>query len=339
MSDSYEKYLNVWRNEKQIIKLLELDRSIVEDKESFFDAVESRSPEVVRKFLALGADPEARDSLGTALAHAVIRCRADNVRVLIDAGADVNAKGALTSVVDDGISQITNERFDILKQFLDAGFDVNADLGSIKGYNLYALASDCNDTEVKRILEEHGGKLSEIVLESKKTPDIKLDTLQSRLVKSLRKAWKQIQKADKQEHFYIFGLETDSDCLTLTPFCNTLKNAQKELGKQLKLHPELKYYVSPDWSYYGVGLEQMSSIVDEINQRSPRLRVKTKLMKIFEDTLRELDEKRVFGSPKNRSQVLLMVSIIDADEQEQKTVEKIIRRLNTKEAYQPYFDH
>ncbi len=28
MSDSFEKYLNVWRNEKQIIKLLERDRSI-----------------------------------------------------------------------------------------------------------------------------------------------------------------------------------------------------------------------------------------------------------------------------------------------------------------------
>ena len=64
---------------------------------------------------------------------------------------------------------------------------------------------------------------------------------------------------------------------------------------------------------------------------------KKKILGIFEGALSELDSEGFFGKGKQRDHIILWIQIMDADEKEEKLMWKIVKRLNSKKSYTPFF--
>ncbi len=325
-------------NPEKAIELVKNDLSVVKDQVCFFCAARECSTAVLEEFINQGADVNQKDRNDfTALSNACSGNNKSNVEVLLRSGADPNDKSALWCLVDDGVNGATNARLDILREFISAGADINMGLAAFDGYNLYARAMDCEDTKVIKILDANGGRLSDIVLNAPDSPPLNLETLRSRLVKALKKAWTEVKRDRKGEKFYLFGLETDTDCVVLTPICNTEEQVELEHGSCLEDSPELKYCITPDHKLYGAGKDHLDAIEFEINGRdTTKSRVTNKLLKIFEGALADLDAKKFFGSGKNRDRVLLTIAKIDYDDKEKKELDRIIKRLNPSVSFQRY---
>ena len=126
------------------------------------DAAYRGYADVVKLLLAAGADVNAKDSFGdTPLHAAAINGQADVVKLLLAAGADVNAKGWI------GYTPLHHAAYDghadVAKLLLAAGADVNA-RNTVGDTPLDAAAKLDEDIDLKKqkacaaILREHGGK-------------------------------------------------------------------------------------------------------------------------------------------------------------------------------------
>jgi hypothetical protein len=83
----------------------------------------ARGPDLVRVLLDAGADPRGTDALGTAVVYTLGKDRAAVVRMLLDHGADPNATIPLSNPV---LCCAGNNRSDeVVRILLDAGADVN----------------------------------------------------------------------------------------------------------------------------------------------------------------------------------------------------------------------
>ncbi|MEU8826970.1 ankyrin repeat domain-containing protein [Streptomyces sp. NPDC048636] len=122
-----------------------------------FEAVDRDDAAAVRSLLAGGADIEAADPRSpfhdgeTVLIGAAGRGAADTVRLLLDAGAEVNARSAsgwtaLMRACDAG-------HLDCARVLLDAGAAVGA--RNDEGYTAHGRTAIRN-TELIRLLEERG---------------------------------------------------------------------------------------------------------------------------------------------------------------------------------------
>ncbi len=331
-SDPSDRFMPHWRDVKKACAILKKDQEVVDDQNCFFEAVKEYDLKIVREFIKQGVDVNQEGSNGeTALMWAVRKHDLKRTLVLLKAGADPNRNGLVNRLfVSPSI-----ERSKILLALIEHGLDLKRCLDT--EYNLYHYAIDYEDEEIIEILDKHGAKRPEWPLEEEEVPPLDLKTFQSRLVRALKKAWTEVKKERKGEQFCVFGLETDSDCMVLTPVCNTVEQAEIELGDELVEYPELQYFVQGNFALYGAGKEHLDDLELEINRRRVNSRNTNKLMKIFEGALSDLDQKKFFGTGKNRDKVLLVVEIYDASEREQKKINKIVRRLNPKAASKLYF--
>ena len=121
------------------------------------DASRARDAAEVRKLLAEGADPNAKDKYGrTALMEAASGGYTENVRVLLGKGADVNAKDAV------GWSALFRAAFsrrtDTVRLLLEKGADVKAK--DKEGMTALLWASSLGNTDIVRLLLAKGADVN-----------------------------------------------------------------------------------------------------------------------------------------------------------------------------------
>ncbi len=132
------------------------------NKQPLIDAVEDNKISNVKKLLDAGADVHAKgdnDSGRTALHSASISGHTVIVKLLIDADADVNAKG------DNGDTALYwasfmgyMGRIDVVKLLLDAGADVNAQTAD--GVTALYRASISGHTVIVKLLIDAGADVN-----------------------------------------------------------------------------------------------------------------------------------------------------------------------------------
>ena len=91
-------------------------------------------------------------------------------------------------------------------------------------------------------------------------------SFQTRLVTALRTAWEEVRQQRANETFYMYGIETDSDAVTLTPFCNSVEQFTAENGEPE--FPIEKWAVDQDSALYGAGRDHTMELQDEVNRFS-----------------------------------------------------------------------
>lgn len=168
-------------------------------------------------------------------------------------------------------------------------------------------------------------------------PAIDYDSFQKRLVSALRSAWQEVRAQRPGEKFYMYGVETDSEAVVLTPFCNTEEQFAAEHGTPQ--HPVEKWMVDQDSKLYGAGSQHTAQLQNEVNQyyfedepdAAYEERIK-RLMQVFEKALAELDAEGFFGSGDERRKIVLRVDIVDAGDGEWKSMVEIMKRINPPES-------
>jgi ankyrin repeat protein len=115
-------------------------------RRALFDAVRSGNKEMLQLLLDAGADVNARDNEGnTAIMNTYTQATAEIVRMLTNRGADVNAKDK------DGntalISMAVFDNYEVLQAFIDAGADVNA----ANKEGVTALMRSAKDRQLKNV--------------------------------------------------------------------------------------------------------------------------------------------------------------------------------------------
>ena len=268
-----------WRNVKKACAILKQDEEVVHDQECFFDAVEDYDIRIVTEFVKQGVDVNQKGPNGEiALMYAFRAQDLNKVLVLLNAGADPNANSGLLLELFNLEKSL--DRIQVLRSLIEHGLDITTELGP-NGYNLYAAAIDYEAQEIIDILEEHGAVRPDWPREEKEAPPFDLKTYKLRLIRALKKAWTAVKQERKGETFCIFGLETDSDSMVLTPICNTLERAEIEIGDRLIDNPGEKYFVQGNFALYGAGQEHLEDLQQEINKRKVKSSETKKLLKIF----------------------------------------------------------
>jgi hypothetical protein len=170
-------------------------------------------------------------------------------------------------------------------------------------------------------------------------PQIDYSIFQSRLEDGLRKAWQEVRASRPDEHFYLYGIETDSDAVVLTPFCNTIEQVARECeDDDLDAESEFdKWIVDQESVLYGAGAEHTNELQDEVNQfvfleepepEGAADERRDQLMLVFERALIALDREGFFGSGEDRDNVVLKLEIVDADEDEWDFMVASMKRMN-----------
>ena len=164
---------------------------------------------------------------------------------------------------------------------------------------------------------------------------IDYDGFLSRLVAALRRTWHEVRARRSGEKFYMFGIHIDSDVTSLTPFCQTEEQYRAEGGAEARIE---KWAVDQDSELYDAGSQYTSGLTDELNRyvfedhsdepQSVFEERKDRLLMIFERSLELLDAEGLFGTGNERRQVLLLIDIVDADEDEWQYMLGAMKRIN-----------
>lgn len=172
---------------------------------------------------------------------------------------------------------------------------------------------------------------------------INYDTFLPRLVEGLRKAWEEVRRQRPGETFYMFGIATDSDVVVLTPFWNT----EEKYVAEGNLEYPIEKWVVPEHGYGPC--KYTKSLQDEVNRYFHEVmqgrvdtdiafqKRKARLLKIFEQALVQLDMEGFFGKGDKRHQVLLMIDRGDADEDEERYMLQVIKRINPRQSTAGFF--
>ncbi len=176
-SEDYQVFKQA-ASEGHVKRLAAALRSDIDVNASYGDGVEGHSVlheaafkgqiEVIQYLLAHGATVDIHDTgqFGgiTPLIYAAQGAQVDAVRVLLDAGADINARGpnddtVLSAVLPDGI-QVKQAHIDTIKLLLDNGFDINlrasAYRATVVSPRILVLAADCSDAFLARTSSQIG---------------------------------------------------------------------------------------------------------------------------------------------------------------------------------------
>jgi hypothetical protein len=174
---------------------------------------------------------------------------------------------------------------------------------------------------------------------------IDYDSFLTRLVSGLRKAWQEVRSQRPDETLYLFGIATDSDITDLTPFCQTEEQYAAEGGDERA--PIEKWAPDEEAELYRAGAQYTSDLADEVNRYvfedhsdDPEGAFegrKERLLQVFEKALQQLDAEGSFGTGHQRQQVLLMIGIVDADEDEEQYMWDAIKRMNPPESTGEFF--
>ena len=173
--------------------------------------------------------------------------------------------------------------------------------------------------------------------------EIDYDSFEAKLVPALRSAWQEVRKDRPDETFYMYGIETDSDAVTLTPFCNSVEQFAAEHGEPE--YPIKKWAVDQESELYGAGRAHTSELQDEVNgfltedeSDDAYQARKTRLLETFETALIQLDLEGLFGVDEARNNVILMIDIGDADDDEWDYMIGALSRLNPEESISEYLE-
>ncbi|KAI0264851.1 hypothetical protein BC834DRAFT_843821 [Gloeopeniophorella convolvens] len=123
-------------------------------------ALKECSPTVIRLLLDRGADVNARSSYyyGSALQAAASKGKLDIVQLLLDRGADVNAQDGHYGNVLQAAACNREDKIDIVQFFLDRGLDINAQ-GGMHGTALIGASYNGN-LDIVRLLLARGADAS-----------------------------------------------------------------------------------------------------------------------------------------------------------------------------------
>ena len=147
------------------------DKFTVQDK-LFIALREAKSIAEIQELLDAGADLKAEDVLGvSAMAYAVLNTNPAIIKMVIDAGVDVNEIGGRDS---KGISALMmaaqiNTNVDIIRELIRAGANVNAVDDNGKSALFYAMDRAGDRTETVSILLESGADVKQ---KDKKNDDV-----------------------------------------------------------------------------------------------------------------------------------------------------------------------
>lgn len=348
---------------KQVIKLLEsfadsncsseIRRLNSEIPEDFNDAIQSHQfrreftmsityydRETISTLCELGVNINEHDNTGFApsgtypLTACIHAADFDRAKLLLDLGADPNLCSGLNSVsyLDDGPeSQIA-----MAQLLIDYGADVNLELPKMPGVNPLVRALEKGHEELAAFLVSKGAVIPEVSLVEK--PELDLATFQTRLEKACRECWASVATKFPKEHFCLFGLETDSDFVILNPLFDSEGAIDRDRANRRNGDSYVaRVSLDSDSEFYGEGREFFDALSDELNSMfgvsesrlQRRNRIKS-ITKIFEAALKNLDQDGVFGLGPSREKIILLISIIDADEAEWKAMLKLAKRLNPK---------
>ena len=128
-----------------------------------FEAAKKNNAKRVLKLLRLWADVNSRDDEGaTVLMVAVDNNSIDVVKLLIDAGADVNAKSDIEDEGSGFTALMKASSKDVLKILIDAGADVNAkdDIDEIKDATFLMFAVEDGAVDIVKILLDSGADVN-----------------------------------------------------------------------------------------------------------------------------------------------------------------------------------
>jgi ankyrin repeat protein len=132
------------------------------NQQLFLDAVENNNPDVVKKLLEQGLDPNSRLGGGkTVLYHAVEKGYEKVAMVLLDKGADSKNTGGTLPILE---LAVRSNMIHVVKHVLDAG--ANPDIRTNEGFNLAEIAVYKGYPEVLELLlsKKAGVKLDYAVL-------------------------------------------------------------------------------------------------------------------------------------------------------------------------------
>jgi hypothetical protein len=144
----------------------------------------------------------------------------------------------------------------------------------------------------------------------------------------------------------MFGIATDSDVVVLTPFWNT----EEEFAQQDDTYTYL--YPSAKWSLpcrdFDECCEYTNDLQDEVNHYffedhsnesdSDFEERKSRLLKIFEESLVQLNKEGFFGNGKQRHRVLLQIDRGDCSDEETQWMQEVIKRINPPQSWTPLFE-
>lgn len=257
----------------------------------------------------------------------------DNVRVLLEAGADPNADNSLFWAIRMQ-SATPEQKIAMVELLHNHGAELEKSRPNLPGYTPYLYALDEKAFEVAEYLKSRGTPEPEL----EEIPPVSLDlaTFQERLVSAIRQCWRGIQEHYPNEKFCMFGLETDSDFITL----NILLDSQGAIERDSKNRTPHEHYVArisldSDSEFYGKGREYVAALSSELNfgraedEADAQLNERKRgLVEIFTKALQQTDEEGLFGQGPVREEVILLVSIMDASQPEWDAMVEIVRKLN-----------
>lgn len=261
-------------------------------------------------------------------------------KALLELGANPNTNCAILSVSYSGSQAKQIEIVDLLVEY---GVDLNQSPEQMPGLTALVKAIDGQLPDLAKHLRSRGATLP-IWLGEAETPELDLGTFQSRLVTACRKCWLAANEKLPDETFCMFGLETDSNFHLVRPLFDSEQAILRDEKNRLSGGSFVtRVSLDSDAEFHGLceshldelsgELNSMLGVEESIRKRASRIR---KLAKIFEATLKELDREKLFGSGAARERIVLLVSIIDADENEWKQMLKIVKRLNPKTVFDAF---
>ena len=333
--------------------------SLNEEKELLNEVVQSRAfrselvmfapmlkERALKSLVEIGADFNRHDAGDApdgvyALDACIIRNCYLNTKVLLENGADPNICFALHALpyLDDPKDQIR-----MCELLLDHGADIHISPDSLPGYTPILKAIENNALELVEYLKSRGAIEPDFDAIEERTLD--LDTFQTRLESACREFWRAMQDEYPTETFCLFGLETDSDFVIVNGLVDTEEAVDRDQRKRKKVDSYIaRVSLDSDSEFYGKAepyLNELSLELNSVNEQEESDRETTKRIKqtkkILESTLKSLDNEGLFGTGKEREKIILLVSIIDADDGEWKTMISIAKRLNPRSVYKQYID-
>lgn len=312
---------------------------------AFIDASPNLPPETIKQFVELGINPNRHyieglepEVSGYVFHYPLNECIILNcwhqVKALLESGADPNRADALASVAN--LRGGPASQLKMAKLLLDSGADVNK---IRNGYSPLSCAVKEGRTELANYLRKKGAieiAGSDLTLD--------LSTLQARLEAASTLCWNSAVDTYPDERFCLFGLETDSSFVMLTPLFDSENAIERDKLNRRKFDSHIgKVSLDYDAEFYGLGKEHFDAIAKELNScyskpcsddiEEKRINA---IKQIFEATLANLDRAGLFGSLKERDNILLLVSIIDADVFEWEYMLNVAKKLNPPSVYQRF---
>lgn len=164
------------------------------------------------------------------------------------------------------------------------------------------------------------------------------------IVIATKSAFNRLIQNHIEEHFYVFILYTDEDCITVLPAANSIETLNKKI-LDLKLSDdeiaEFKWS-SAEWGYEAVYDEEFIPICNYLKNESLKLtdsdefkKFKKKVLLCMEEALKSIDNEGFFDE--RRKDLVLYISSSN-DEESYELENESAKNLNSQEKYLEFLD-